>query len=26
VHYWGFEISPVSADELSLRAVMLVDP
>ena len=26
VYYYGFEISPVSSDELSLRVVMLVDP
>jgi hypothetical protein len=26
VYYYGFEISPVSADELSLRVIMLVDP
>lgn len=26
VYYYGFEISPVSADEISLRVVMLVDP
>lgn len=26
VHYYGFEISPVSTDEVSLRAIMLVDP
>jgi|LauGreDrversion4_2_1035121.scaffolds.fasta_scaffold259697_1 hypothetical protein len=26
IHYYGFEISPVSSDELSLRVVMLVDP
>ena len=27
VHFYGFEISPINAaDELSLRAIMLVDP
>jgi hypothetical protein len=26
VHYYGFEISPVSSDELSLRVVLMVDP
>lgn len=26
VHFYGFEISPVSADEVSLRVIMLVDP
>jgi len=26
VHYYGFEISPISPDELSLRVVMMVDP
>lgn len=26
VHFYGFEISPISADEVSLRVVMHVDP
>lgn len=27
VHFYGFEISPINAaDEISLRAIMLVDP
>ena len=26
VHYYGFEISPISPNELSLRVVMMVDP